>query len=86
MTTMGSGTVTRVPYTVMSAAASRSIEELTMRDVPRDWQPGRPPPEWLRSDLRSDPDQIQSFRGRTPESLPVRTNDLRHRARGLMQP
>ena len=34
MTTLGSGTVPRVPYTVMSAAASRSIEVLTMPDVP----------------------------------------------------
>ena len=34
MTTMGPGTVTRVPYTVMSAAASRSIEVLTMPDAP----------------------------------------------------
>src|SRR5512145_2642897 len=33
MTTMGTGTVTRVPYTVMSAIASRSIEVLTMPDV-----------------------------------------------------
>jgi FixJ family two-component response regulator len=33
MTTMGTGTVTRVPYTVMSATASRSIEVLTMPDV-----------------------------------------------------
>jgi FixJ family two-component response regulator len=34
MTTMGTGTVTRVPYTVMAATASRSIEVLTMPDVP----------------------------------------------------
>jgi FixJ family two-component response regulator len=34
MTTMNTGTVTRVPYTVMSATASRSIEVLTMLDVP----------------------------------------------------
>ena len=34
MTTLGSGTVARVPYTVMSAAASRSIEVLTMPDAP----------------------------------------------------
>ena len=31
---MGSGTVTRVPYTVMSAIASRTIEVLTMPDAP----------------------------------------------------
>ena len=34
MTTIGTGTVTRVPYTVVSAIASRSIEVLTMPDVP----------------------------------------------------
>jgi FixJ family two-component response regulator len=34
MTTTGTGTVTRVPYTVVSAIASRSIEMLTMPDVP----------------------------------------------------
>jgi FixJ family two-component response regulator len=34
MTTTGTGTVTRVPYTVASAIASRSIEVLTMPDVP----------------------------------------------------
>ena len=34
MTTIGTGTVTRVPYTVVSAIASRSIEMLTMPDVP----------------------------------------------------
>jgi len=33
MTTTGTGTVTRVPYTVMAATASRSIEVLTMPDV-----------------------------------------------------
>ena len=33
MTTMGTGIVTRVPYTVMSATASRSIEVLTLPDV-----------------------------------------------------
>ena len=34
MTTMSTGTVTRVPYTVASAIASRSIGVLTMPDVP----------------------------------------------------
>ena len=34
MTTMSTGTVTRVPYTVVSAIASRSIEVLTMPDIP----------------------------------------------------
>ena len=34
MTTMSTGTVTRVPYTVVSAIASRSIEVLTMPDLP----------------------------------------------------
>jgi FixJ family two-component response regulator len=34
MTTMGARTVTRVPYTVVSALASRSIEVHTMPDVP----------------------------------------------------
>ena len=34
MTTTGTGTVTRVPYNVVSAIASRSIEMLTMPDVP----------------------------------------------------
>lgn len=34
MTTIGTGTVTRVPYTVMSATASRSVEVLTLPDVP----------------------------------------------------
>ena len=33
MTTIGTGTVTRVPYTVVSAIASRSTEVLTMPDV-----------------------------------------------------
>ena len=33
MTTIGTGTVTRVPYTVASAIASRSTEVLTMPDV-----------------------------------------------------
>jgi FixJ family two-component response regulator len=34
MTKMGTRTVTRVPYTVVSAIASRSIKVLTMPDVP----------------------------------------------------
>jgi FixJ family two-component response regulator len=34
MTTIGTGIVTRVPYTVVSAIASRSTEVLTMPDVP----------------------------------------------------
>jgi len=34
MRTMGTQTVTRVPYTVVSAIASRSIEVLTMPDLP----------------------------------------------------
>jgi FixJ family two-component response regulator len=34
MTTIGTGAVTRVPYTVASAIASRSIGVLTMPDVP----------------------------------------------------
>ena len=34
MTTMGRGTVRRVPYAVVSAIASRTIEVLTMPDVP----------------------------------------------------
>jgi FixJ family two-component response regulator len=34
MTTIGTGTVTRVPYTVVSAIASRSTGVLTMPDVP----------------------------------------------------
>jgi len=33
MTTIGTGTVTRVPYTVVSAIASRATEVLTMPDV-----------------------------------------------------
>ena len=33
MTTIGTGTVTCVPYTVVSAIASRSTEVLTMPDV-----------------------------------------------------
>ena len=33
MTTIGTGTVTRVPYTVVSAIASRFTEVLTMPDV-----------------------------------------------------
>jgi len=33
MTTIGTGTVTRVPYTVVSAIASGSTEVLTMPDV-----------------------------------------------------
>ena len=33
MTTIGTETVTRVPYTVVSAIASRSTEVLTMPDV-----------------------------------------------------
>ena len=34
MTTTGTGTVTRVPYTVVSAIAARSSEVLPMPDVP----------------------------------------------------
>ncbi len=34
MTTVSTGTVTRAPYTVVSATASRSTEVLTMPDVP----------------------------------------------------